>query len=88
MRQGFHQVLRYAADYNQSLGYLVIFNCSDKRLAISSRDGSEEETPTRISYGGKTIFVVTIDVNPDTPTASVENPSNRVSVYVGELIGS
>ena len=26
LQQGFHQVLRYADDYNQSLGYLVIFN--------------------------------------------------------------
>ena len=85
LRQGFHQVLRYAADYNQSLGYLVIFNCSDKRLVISSRDGSEEETPTRIVFAGKTFFVVTIDVHPDTPTASVENPSSRLNVYIDEL---
>ena len=88
LRQGFHQVLRYARDYNQSLGYLVIFNCSDKQLVVSSRDGSEEETPTRISYAGKTFFVVTIDVNPDMPTASVENPSSRFSVYVDELTRS
>ena len=85
LQQGFHQVLWYSSDYNQSLGYLVIFNCSDKRLVISSRDGSEEETPAGITYGGKTFFVVTIDVHPDTPTASVENPSGRFNVYFDEL---
>lgn len=88
LRQGFHQISRYATDYNQSLGYLVIFNCSGKQLVISSRDGSEEETPTRITYGGKTFFVVAIDVHPDAPTASVESPSSLFSVYVDELTGS
>ena len=88
LRQGFHQVLRYADDYNQSLGYLVIFNCSGKRLVISSGEGSEEETPTRITYGGKTFVVISIDVHPDTPTASVEKPSSRFNVYVDELTGS
>ena len=88
LRQGFHQVLRYASDYNQSLGYLVIFNCSDKRLVVSSRDDTEYETPTRITFAGKTFFVTTIDVHPDTPTASVENPSSRINVYVDELTNS
>ena len=44
LRQGFHQVLRYANDYNQSLGYLVIFNCSDRQLAISQEEASGAES--------------------------------------------
>ena len=88
LRQGFHQVLRYANDYNQSLGYLVIFNCSNRQLIISSQEGSKGETPTRITYADKTFFVIAIDVHPDTASASVEKPSSRLSVSVDELTGN
>ena len=64
LRQGFHQVFRYASDYNQSLGYLVTFNCSDRQLAISSEEPSGAEFPPRITYGGKTFFVIPIDIIP------------------------
>ena len=87
LRQGFHQVLRYANDHNEDVGYLVIFNCSDKRLVVTSQDNLQGETPTRINHASRTFFVVVIDVNPNTPSASVENPSSRVNVYVDELTG-
>lgn len=86
LRQGFHQVFRYANDYNQSLGYLVIFNCSERRLAISL----EEETletgfSPRLTYGGKTFFVISIDLNPNTTSASKENPTSRLAISYQEL---
>ena len=87
LRQGFHQVLRYANDYNQSLGYLVIFNCSNRQLVISSGEGSEGEIPTRISYAGKTFFVIAIDVNPDTVSASREKPASRLAISANDLVG-
>ena len=87
LRQGFHQVIRYADDYNESLGYLVIFNCSDKTLVVSSNESSEPEVPPRITYGGKTFFIVSIDIHPDTISASRENPASRITVSQGELIG-
>ena len=87
LRQGFHQVLRYANDYNQSVGYLVIFNCSDKQLVISSEEASGAEVPPRIEYGGKTFFVVSIDIHPDTASASKENPATRQVINYKELVG-
>ena len=86
LRQGFHQVLRYAGDYNQSLGYLVIFNCSDRQLAISSEEPSGAEFPPRITYGGKTFFVIPIDIHPDTASASKEKPSSRLVIGYRDLI--
>lgn len=87
LRQGFHQVLRYANDYNESLGYLVIFNCSDRQLVISSEEASEAEFPTRITYGGRTFFVIPIDIHPDTVSASKEKPASRQTILYKELIG-
>ena len=86
LRQGFHQVLRYANDYNQSLGYLVIFNCSDRQLAISQEEASGAEFPPRITYAGKTFFVISIDIHPDTASASREKPASRQVIHYRELI--
>ena len=87
LRQGFHQVVSYANDYNESLGYLVIFNCSDKKLVISSDEVSEPEVPPRLTYGGKTFFIISIDIHPDTISASKEKPASRITVSYRELAG-
>ena len=86
LRQGFHQVLRYANDYNQSLGYLVIFNCSERQLVISTEEASEVEFPPRIGYGGKTFFVIPIDIHPGTASASKEKPASRQVIDYMELV--
>ena len=87
LRQGFHQVFRYSDDYNQSLGYLVIFNCSDKQLVIASEQESEVVFPPRIAYGGKTFFVIPIDIHPDAVSASKEKPASRLTISYKDLIG-
>ena len=71
----------------KSLGYLVIFNCSDRQLVISSEEASEAEFPPRITYGGKTFFVIPIDIHPDTVSASKEKPASRQTIVYKELIG-
>ena len=87
LRQGFQQILRYAEDYNQSLGYLVIFNCADQQLVFSSEETAELEIPYRFPYSGKTFFIITIDVHPEVPSASKEKPSNRRVIDVRDLVG-
>lgn len=87
LRQGFYQVLRYASDYNESLGYLVIFNCSNKQLVVELGEASEAEYPPRIIQGGKTFFVFTIDINADRASASIESPANRVILNSKDLTG-
>ena len=87
LRQGFHQVFRYSNDYNQSLGYMVIFNCSDKQLVISSEEEAKAVFPPRITYGGKTFFVIPINIHPDTVSASKEKPTSRLTIGYKDLIG-
>ena len=87
LRQGFHQVLRYANDYNQSLGYLVIFNCSDRQLVVTSTEAMQQDFPPRINYGGKTFFVIPIDIHPHALSASRERPSTRRVVSHQDLVG-
>ena len=58
LSQGFHQVLRYSNDYNQNLGYLVIFNCSGQQLVIGAGESSEQNFPPRVNYGGKTFLLL------------------------------
>ena len=87
LRQGFHQVLRYAKDYSESVGYLVIFNCANRQLLISPDESAEPESPPRINYSGNTIFVISIDIHPDAVSASKEKPVTRQIVRFGDLIG-
>ena len=87
LRQGFQQVLRYAQDYNQVLGYLVVFNCSANQLVVSPAETAESEFPPRITYSGRTFFVIPIDIHPDVVSASKENPNTRSVISLQELVG-
>ena len=86
IRQGFHQVLRYADDYNQSLGYLVVFNCSGRQLAFDSENTPEREFPPRVTHAGKTFFLISIDIHPDRASASRERPESRVRIGYQDLV--
>ena len=86
LSQGFHQVLRYSNDYNQSVGYLVVFNCSDRQLVISSDEPSDTEFPPRITYAGKTFFTISIDIHTTLVSASKEKPTNRLVINTNELV--
>ena len=85
LQRGFHQVSIYADNYNESVGYLVIFNCSENELVIAPDSETEPEYPHRIEFGGKTFFVVVINLNPDRKPASKEGPSSRQTVFHSEL---
>ena len=85
LQQGFHQVFSYAHNYNESVGYLVIFNCHENELVIAPDSETEPEYPHRIEFGGKTFFVVVINLNPDRKPASKEDPSSRLTVSHSEL---
>ena len=87
LRQGFHQVLRYANDYQQAVGHLVVFNCSNNQLVLPSEDSDEGEFPPRIVHDGKTLFLVTIDISSDRDPASREDARKRVEITRAELVG-
>lgn len=57
---GFHQVYQYTLDFNEPFGYLVIFNACEDGLAIST--SQQEQSSSFITFNGKTIFFVVIDM--------------------------
>ena len=51
--RGFHQLYQYTCDYNQSIGYLVIFNTSQTPLRTrtgASRTSGLSSTRTRAQF--------------------------------------
>jgi hypothetical protein len=67
IKQGFNQASKYVDDYNKSMGYLVIFNVSDKELRLI--------LDTSIDYpyleiNNKRIYVIVVDIYPNRKTAS------------------
>lgn len=68
LTQSFEQIYQYTRDYNQPIGYLVIFNTSETQLRFVLQ--SSAETVPRILFNHKTIFFVDIDIYPHTEPAS------------------
>lgn len=87
IQQGFHQVLKYADDYNQPVGYLVVFNCSDGHLVFQPESNGEHEFPTRVTHAGKTFFLISIDLQAERPSASKDRPATRTEISYEELTG-
>ncbi len=85
LRQGFHQVLRYANDYQQNVGYLVAFNCSGNQLVWPSESSADGEFPPRIVHDGKTFFLIAIDIGTDRESASRETPAGRTVLSRADL---
>ena len=75
VRKGFSQAYRYAADYHLPVGYLVVFNLSDKLLLFET--GSGQCWPAAIHLADKTVYLVGIDINPDIPSASKDRKLGR-----------
>lgn len=88
IRQGLHQAIRYADDYNQPVGYVVVFNCSDGQLAFQGGPDEDSAVPARVSQAGKTFFVISVDIRPDRPSASKDRPATRTEIRYAELVGA
>lgn len=64
VRKGFVQAVKYTEDYNKDMGFLVVFNVSDKRIEF---DFKEEGW---VRANNKTIFFVVINLkNPPLPAS-------------------
>lgn len=61
IRKGFRQIQTYADDYGQSVGYLVVFNCTPRRIDFRT-SASEQLWPSRIVVGHQTFFLIVIDL--------------------------
>jgi hypothetical protein len=68
IRRGFFQVYRYLHDFNQPIGYLVVFKGSEKLLVFSGASNAEQVP--YVTINDKTIFLVQIDIFPHEQSAS------------------
>jgi hypothetical protein len=82
--QGFRQVWQYAADYNSAMGYLLIFNTSNKQLRFAV-SGTADPIP-HITLNHKTIFFLTIDLFPHETSASKRPQAEVVEVTEKDLL--
>jgi hypothetical protein len=83
--QGFRQVYDYCADYNEAIGYLIIFNTSEKQLRFGV-SGSAAPLP-RVVLNHKTIFFLVIDLYPHEETASQRPQPDVVDISEDEILG-
>jgi hypothetical protein len=81
---GFHQVYQYTLDYNEPFGYLVIFKTCEEGLAISS--GEQEQSTSFVTFNGKTIFFVIVDIFPHETSASKRGKLKSYVISEQELI--
>ena len=81
---GFHQVYQYTLDYNEPFGYLVIFKTCEEGLAISS--GEQEQSTSFITFNGKTVFFVIVDIFPHENSASERGKLKSYVITEQELI--
>lgn len=68
VRQGFGQAYAYAGDYGLPAGYLAVFNLAPEPLVFDVPDSGSGVPWLRI--GDRTVFLIAIETNPDTPSAS------------------
>lgn len=82
--KGVGQIYRYAVDYNEPVGYLVIYKtCAEELgLALTGQSGS---TPF-LTYNNKTIFLIVIDVFPYEEPASKRGVLKVVEITEADLI--
>ena len=84
IRKGFHQVYRYLQDFNQPVGYLVVFAASDKQLEVTTAETQPTTIPS-LRINQKTIFLIQIDIFPHSDTASRRPIPERESISEAEL---
>jgi len=84
LRKGFNQALKYAEDYHQATGYLVVFNLSDKLLQFG-KNSTSDYFP-KVEVQNKTIFIIPVNVQPVTVSASQEKEARVVVIEEDYLV--
>jgi hypothetical protein len=78
IKRGFHQVYTYLQDFNQPIGFLVVFKASEKRLDVTLATTPIDGVPY-LTIGDKTIFLIQIDIFPHEDSAS-KRPTPEIEV--------
>jgi len=83
IKKGLYQVYQYCLDCNEAVGYLIVFNVSNKQLRFEIP--STENTP-RFEYNHKTIFVTIVDIHDHQSTASKRGLPETATITAEEMI--
>ncbi len=78
---GFHQVVRYCEDYNESAGYLVGFDESPRRLHLEL---DESDGWNYLNLGGKAVYYLGVSIAA-LPSASRAGRAEEISVTAEDL---
>jgi hypothetical protein len=85
LRQGVNQARAYANDFNQSVGYLVVFNFAGEPLLF---EGADDVWPPRLQAGDVSVVIVTIELQAaDQEPASKRGTLKPRHVRINELVG-
>lgn len=82
--RGFHQVIKYAHDYNQSVAYLVVFNMTEKLLQFPT-DGPPDAWPPYVEMAGVRVYFVGVRAVPPPATASKAGKATTVTITREDL---
>jgi hypothetical protein len=82
--RGFHQVIKYAHDYNQNVAYLVVFNMTDRLLQFPT-DGPAGAWPPHIEMAGVRVYLIGIRALPPAATASKAGKATTVTLTRDDL---
>lgn len=82
--KGFNQIYLYTLDYNESFGYLIVYNTSGKDLRFALTNQTQS-TPFVI-HNNKMIFIITIDIFPYEISASKRGPLETMEITEKDLI--
>lgn len=85
LADGVRQLYDYCVDFQQPIGYLVVFKTSNHDLAfVTERQDSQV---TRLRYNHKTLFLLQIDLYPHEESASEHGQLEPYEVTEEDLLG-
>ncbi len=85
LAQGFHQVIKYAHDYNKTVAHLVVFNLTEKLLQFQT-DGPAGAWAPYIEHANVRVHLIVVRAVPPTTTASKSGKSNTVVISREDLV--
>jgi hypothetical protein len=82
LASGFHQVYRYCHDYDEPLGYLVVFIRQSTRIRLECE---QSDGLNYLQIGGKIIYFIEIFIS-DEPSASKSGVATEIVLTKEELV--
>jgi len=83
VKEGVSQAYRYCLDYNEPVGYFIVFNIPNKHLSFDVP--SKPDGIPRFELNHKTVFLIVINLY-DEGTASTRGVAETVTIQASDLV--